>query len=74
MSELDCQALLARLQAFLDGELDAPSCSEVRTHLEDCGPCLQNAEFEGAFKRFVARTCHEDAPPGLLDKVKRLLD
>jgi len=74
MSETDCRELLARLHAFLDGELDGATCADIRAHLEECRPCVASADFEVEFKQLVARSCREAPPPGLLDRMRRLLD
>jgi anti-sigma factor RsiW len=34
-----CLRLFARLSQFLDGELSAKECSEIRKHLEGCSNC-----------------------------------
>jgi mycothiol system anti-sigma-R factor len=74
VNEPDCRELLERLQAFVDGEIDAVSCADIRTHLEACAPCLHHADVHRAFREVVARSCRESAPAGLLDRVRRLLD
>lgn len=74
MSEVDCRELLEKLHAYLDGELDSSLCDELRTHMDACSPCRKNAEFESAFKRFVARACCEQEPDGLRARVRAVLD
>lgn len=74
MSEPDCRALFERITAFLDGELDATLCDELRGHLDRCSPCRKNAEFEAAFKSFIGRACCEQEPDGLRDRMRALLD
>lgn len=71
---VDCRELLAKLYAFLDGELDDGLCGDLRAHLEGCDPCRTNAEFEQAFKRFVARSCCDEPPAGFFDRVRAVLD
>lgn len=71
---VDCTELLAKLHAFLDGELEAPLCDDVRAHLDACGPCRSNAHFEETFKRFVARSCCDEPPAGFFDRVRAVLD
>jgi mycothiol system anti-sigma-R factor len=71
---VDCRELLASLYAFLDGELDETLCGRIRVHLDGCGRCRDNAEFETAFKAFVARSCCDEPPAGFFDRVKAVLD
>lgn len=71
---VDCRELLAKLYAYLDGELDGGLCGELREHMDRCSPCRSNAEFEAAFKRFVARTCCDEPPAGFFDRVRAVLD
>jgi mycothiol system anti-sigma-R factor len=71
---VDCRELLGKIHAYLDGELDATNCDEVRAHIEACGPCMSNAEFETAFKAFVARSCCDEPPAGFFDRVRAALD
>ena len=71
---VDCRELLAKMHAFLDGELDETLCGQLRGHLEGCSSCRSNAQFEEAFKRFVARSCCDEPPVGFFDRVKAALD
>jgi anti-sigma factor (TIGR02949 family) len=45
---LRCDEVLARLSAYVDGELDGPDRAQVRTHLAGCPECARfGAGFEG---------------------------
>jgi len=35
----ECQALLAQLGDYIDGELEATLCAEIEQHLADCDDC-----------------------------------
>lgn len=59
----DCAQVLSRVHAFLDHELDAASCDEVRAHLEACEPCMDNFDAEQGVKQLVNRCCRGDAAP-----------
>jgi mycothiol system anti-sigma-R factor len=65
----DCADFLERIVFFLDNELDEADCSEVRHHLDECGPCLRKYDLERTVKQVVARSCHESAPEGLRERV-----
>lgn len=74
VSGCDCEQLLGRLYEFLDGELDDATCADVRAHLEACRPCISQVDFEEAFKKLVARSCREEPPAGLLERMRKALD
>lgn len=70
---MDCREFEAKLWAFLDGELEAAVCAELRAHLESCPGCLDHYRFEDALRVFVRRCCHEPLPEALRDRLYRLL-
>ncbi len=47
----ECGAIFAKLSEYLDGELPADLCEEMREHIEDCAPCV---EFVESLRRSVA--------------------
>ncbi|WP_110208728.1 mycothiol system anti-sigma-R factor [Nocardioides daejeonensis] len=65
----DCADYLERIVYLIDNELDEADCSVVRLHLEECGPCLQKYDLERTVKQIVARSCSEQAPDGLRQRV-----
>ncbi len=66
----DCVDYLERIVYFLDNELDEADCSEVRVHLDECGPCLEKYDLQRTVKQIVARSCSESAPESLRDRVR----
>jgi mycothiol system anti-sigma-R factor len=66
----DCADYLERIVFFLDNELDEADCSEVRVHLDECGPCLEKYDLQRVVKQVVARSCSESAPDGLRERVR----
>ncbi|CAA9416581.1 mycothiol system anti-sigma-R factor [uncultured Nocardioides sp.] len=66
----DCADYLERIVYFLDNELDEADCSAVRHHLDECGPCLEKYDLQRTVKSVVARSCTEQAPEGLLNRVR----
>jgi len=68
-SSRDCADFLQRIVYLLDNELEDAECSEVRMHLEECGPCLHKYDLERTVKAMVARSCTESAPDELREKV-----
>jgi anti-sigma factor RsiW len=66
---MDCQEMFARLSEYLDGELTAELCEEIRAHMGDCEPCqaftrsLRNAV--DLCRRLPATPLPEDVKQGL---------
>ena len=65
----DCADVLASLDLFLDAEIDQASDAEIRRHLDQCAPCLSEYDLERVVKALVARSCREQAPQPLRDRV-----
>jgi mycothiol system anti-sigma-R factor len=65
----DCSEVLERVFAFIDNELPTADFSEIQHHLDECGPCLQKYDLERTVKSLIRRSCSEQAPMGLRDKV-----
>ena len=65
----DCADFLERIVFFIDNELDEADCTEVRHHLDECGPCLRKYDLELTVKQIVARSCSESAPQSLRERV-----
>ena len=70
LSQDECVDYLERIVFFLDNELDEADCSEVRMHLDACGPCLEKYDLQRVVKQVVARSCSESAPDGLRERVR----
>lgn len=69
-AEMNCDEVLDQVYEYLDGELDRDRIAEVRRHLEECGPCLQQFGLEQAVRELVARSCAcSRAPDGLRDRI-----
>ncbi len=61
--EKDCGEVLDEVYLYLDGEQDAVSRDRIRSHLDECAPCLRQYGLEQAVKALVARCCGGDRPP-----------
>lgn len=59
----DCREVLDRVYSYIDGELDESSSGEIRAHLEECGPCLEEYDLDKAVKALVAKHCGCDPVP-----------
>ncbi|MDQ1626979.1 MAG: hypothetical protein QOI54_723 [Actinomycetota bacterium] len=67
--ETPCSEVLDRVYEYLDGELDKGKVHHIREHLDECGPCLREFGLEEAVKSIVRRSCHDQAPAELREKV-----
>ncbi|MFI0419571.1 mycothiol system anti-sigma-R factor [Spongiactinospora gelatinilytica] len=61
--DTDCRDVLEKVYSYLDGELDDSNCTDIRDHLDECGPCLAEYGLEEAVKRLIARHCGCDPVP-----------
>ncbi|HEY2044205.1 MAG TPA: mycothiol system anti-sigma-R factor [Jatrophihabitans sp.] len=63
---MDCDEVLADVYLYLDDESDPEVRQRIRTHLDDCAPCLQQFGLEQDVKSLVARSCGGDVAPDSL--------
>jgi mycothiol system anti-sigma-R factor len=69
MTGKDCSEVIHQIFVFIDDELDQATCGEIQQHLDECGPCLKEYDLERTVKSLVARSCSEQAPDELREKV-----
>lgn len=68
--DLDCAEVLDQVYEYLNGELGEDSIAQVKGHLEDCSPCLQEFGLEEAVRKLVASSCAcEPAPERLRQQI-----
>ncbi len=72
--ETDCSEALDKLYEFIDGELTPATKQKIAVHLEECAPCLDQADIERAIKALVSRSCTDQAPGGLRERILSRLD
>lgn len=65
----NCEQALGRLFAYVDRELETGDAAQVRAHIEDCRPCLDEMAVETMLKELVKRCCQEQAPADLRVKI-----
>jgi len=70
-----CEQFFRRLPEFLDGETGGRQAESMREHLAVCSVCLAEYEFERDLLEEVREKLKpvEEAPPGLLDRIGKLL-
>ncbi|MDR7486788.1 MAG: mycothiol system anti-sigma-R factor [Armatimonadota bacterium] len=74
MGEMDCDEVLERLWAYLDGEDDETSHVDLRIHIERCLHCRDHADFEARLRQIIQAKCRgERAPDYLRANLIRLL-
>jgi len=67
---MNCREAVDHLYEFLDRELTPTVEREVRDHLEECQPCLEQFDFEEAFLTFLQARCRTRcAPPELKRRI-----
>ena len=67
--ETPCSEVLEKVYLYLDGEDTMTDHEHIRIHLDECSPCLRKYGLEQAVKALVARSCAEQAPTELRDRV-----
>jgi mycothiol system anti-sigma-R factor len=69
-SEANCEEVLDQVFEYLHGELDDDSIALVRTHLDECSPCLREFGLEDAVRKLLAKSCGcTHAPENLRQQV-----
>jgi mycothiol system anti-sigma-R factor len=68
-----CQDALHTLYEYLDGELTVERRQVIRRHLDDCQPCLHAFDFEAELKVVIARSCRDQVPERLRQKIAQAL-
>ncbi len=71
---VDCTEAVHELYHYLDGELTEERRTEIRVHLDWCGPCGGAAEFEAELRKVIANRCKDRVPQSLIDRVAAAID
>ena len=70
--ETDCREVLAEVYLYLDLECSDKRRDVIRTHLDECNPCLREYGIEQEVKALVARCCGSELAPAELKQRLRL--
>lgn len=62
----ECSEVLAEVYLLLDHECTGQHEAELRKHLEDCPPCLEEYGISDQIKQILARKCGGDHAPDQL--------
>ena len=70
----DCGEVLDEVYLYLDLECDEQRRDLIRTHLDECSPCLREFGIEQEVKQLVSRCCGgEKAPEALRERLRAKL-
>ena len=67
--ETPCSEVLEKVYLYLDGEAETHDHEHIRIHLDECSPCLRKYGLEQVVMKLVARSCREQAPEDLRERV-----
>jgi mycothiol system anti-sigma-R factor len=70
----DCTDALHTLYHYLDGELTPDRRHAIQEHLSHCAPCLSAFDFEAELKAVVARSCRDQVPESLRQRVAESIE
>ena len=72
--QADCSDVLDEVYLYLDLECDEQRRELIRTHLDECSPCLREYGVEQEVKALVSRCCGgEKAPAALRERLRMKL-
>jgi mycothiol system anti-sigma-R factor len=70
----ECEEALRDIERFLDGAIEPPRSLTLETHLQECSPCMERADFKRHVRELVASRCGcDEVPAGLKVKVMEML-
>lgn len=70
---MNCEEAVEKLWQYLDRELEGEASTQLQQHLQQCRECFSKAEFERHLRAILRRSCGEQAPPELRERLSRLL-
>jgi mycothiol system anti-sigma-R factor len=66
----DCNAMLARLYSFLDGELNDDRRAKIQLHLDGCPSCFSKFDFEAELRIVIAKRVTCRVPATLVERIR----
>lgn len=70
----DCNETLQELYEYLDGQLNDDIRHQIKSHLDDCSPCLGAYDFEAELRQVVRNRCVDQVPQSLRDRIARAIE
>lgn len=71
--ELDkgaCESVAEHIYEYLDSEMTEEDANTMRAHVAECSPCLAELSIDELIKRALKRSCAEQAPTHLRDRIR----
>ena len=65
----ECNDALHEIYHLLAGEIDDSKRHQIQHHLDQCAPCAEPYDFYAELRRCVQQRCHDQAPPGLRERI-----
>ncbi|HYJ78615.1 MAG TPA: zf-HC2 domain-containing protein [Longimicrobiaceae bacterium] len=62
---LPCDQVIAQLWEYIDGELSHERAALIRAHLDVCGHCFPQHDYQRAFLGFLRVHARSPVPPAL---------
>jgi len=59
----NCEAALAEIYTYLDGELTDEKRTLIASHIEGCNPCFEAFDFEAELRIVISTRCRNDDLP-----------
>lgn len=66
---IPCDQVVAKLWEYLDQELDAATAAQVQRHLEVCGRCFPQYDFQQAYRTYLRQVQRESIPHELRHRI-----
>jgi len=70
---MTCRALFERLSEYVDGELSAELCRQMRAHLQGCDPCVAFANTLKKTADLCRRLPEQPMPAEVADNLTAFL-
>lgn len=69
-----CQRLLDRICEYMDGELDASTCAQLKAHLAECPDCRSLLDSLRKTVSLYRRCVPDDLPPDVRARLHAALN
>ena len=70
---IPCDQVITRLWEYVDGELSPADAAEISAHLELCGRCFPQYDYQRAYREFIRRTRRQEVPPALRRRIFEMI-
>ncbi|MEN9740994.1 MAG: putative zinc-finger, partial [Actinomycetota bacterium] len=69
-----CASAFGRIEALVDGQLDAAECAEIRNHCETCESCAGELDVVTSLSQKFRAALSEPCPTEVRDSLFRTLN